>query len=109
MDREELHADLMTRKELKAALHAFADLIDQQAARIAELEALLKKTDEGLEAEAGKRLKAEARADAAWCAGRDAAAIMVERYDNDWSDYLDISLRTLIDTIRALNPPEDKP
>jgi hypothetical protein len=92
---------------------AIADAIsterDQQAARIAELEALLKKSDEGWEAEAGKRLEAEARADAAWCAGRDAAAELAQTRDNGWDDDADLMARGIANDIRALTPPEDKP
>jgi hypothetical protein len=65
VDREELTKWLRSFPQENVMASPAADLIDQQAARIAELEALLKKTDEGWEAEAGKRLKAEAERDEA--------------------------------------------
>jgi nucleoside phosphorylase len=130
---------MMNRKELTIALRGVdhmsvedcfllsplfgraADLIDQQAARIAELEALLKKTDEGWEAEAGERQKAEARADAAWIAGRDAAAEVAEKTrDRFLSDQYAanqplgsfaerFACDMVSEAIRALTPPpEDK-
>ena len=74
-----------------------ADLIDQQAARIAELEADAAKAQEVQEEVYRIGHKH------GWIAGRDAAAAELEV---NWGHIVTPECR---DAIRALTPPEDKP
>lgn len=71
--------------------------------RIKTVEAERDEAIRALSKEGRLRGEAEARADAAWCAGRDAAAGLVRKwYSEGWPGGIDAA-------IRALTPPEDKP
>ena len=95
-----------------------ADLIDQQAARIAELEDKLHAAVECHEKAEDEREKAEAERDAAWIAGRDAAAEAVERAPTvnvqaqkgpGWEVLVTTPSVPYPQMIRALTPPETQP
>jgi hypothetical protein len=159
MDREELTAIYESPHEWRRQLtrgdvRVIMDLIDQQAARIAELEAAASKATSGGRTAIGQPLevrieqlaegydtlkagrdayaldanrcrialrKAEARADAAWIAGRDAAAEVAEKTrDGFLSDQYAanqplgsfaerFACGMVSEAIRALAPPKDKP
>ena len=94
-----------------------ADLLDQQAARIAELEAERDAAIRALSEEGRLRGAAEARADAAWCAGRDAAAEAVENAPTvnvqagtgfGWEVLVATPSVPYPQMIRALTPPEPR-
>lgn len=118
MDRQMLSKWLRTRPPFQKAPHphdvAAADLIDEQAARIAELQELA----EAYNAALIRAEKAEARADAAWCAGRDAAADAIEKAptvnvqaekNHGWEVLVTTPTVPYPQMIRALTPPENKP
>ena len=85
-----------------------ADLLDQQAARIAELEAERDAAIRALSEEGRLRGAAEARADAAWCAGRNAASAAAINAIDD-TDVLtpehEILGDRVAEAILALTPP----
>jgi hypothetical protein len=79
------------------------------AVTIADVERWREESNATLREALGRAEKAEAALDAAWCAGRDAAAeeAQLRHWPSSFSQH--DCTRAIAAAIRALTPPEDKP